>query len=153
MDLEAAVDALVQYAQDLLQHNPEWVQTLDWKTDQGRSTLQVNVALQALPEENLSDLDTLMQSLPQTVKSVAVEIDLNQPMLTDLYARIAPLAARNVRVEQGQAELEQALMMLTVLGLMNQQGDTLKSSWRYDGEKLSINGREMPLEALMGMIR
>jgi len=172
--LMEAADELYDGVQILLRHHPEMVDEFVWTTDKGRSTVDVNIALQPFDAGNAMDwwdsADNGFADLAlEAVKSVAVDVQVNQPMITDLYAKFLQLAAQNsrdsakglvqermqaeaVRAERGE-QIEQGVMLLTMLGLVEKQGDTLKSRWTWDGENISVNGREMPLEALMRMMR
>jgi len=161
--LMEVADELYDGVQTLLRHHPEMVDEFVWTTDKGRSTVDVNIALQPFDAGNAMDwwdsADNGFAELAlEAVKSVAVDIEVNQPMITDLYAKFLQLSAKHKpdaaqALAQAEGQLEEGMMIAAMLGLVEKQGDTFKSRWTWDGETISINGREMPLGALMNMLR
>jgi len=151
--LMGAAGDLMKAAQSLLTHNPTLMQELKLETGKGHSKLALNLTLQPLPETALADMSTLYQA----VKSVTLDVNVHQPMLTELSAKLLQItgAKKDTQTAQAQAveQIEQGVLMATLLGLVEKQGDALKSRWTYDGTNISVNGREMPLEGLLGLIR
>jgi len=150
LTLTSAVDDLIEIAQSLLAHSPALMQELNLETDKGRSTLALNLTLQPLPATTPMDLSTLYRA----VKSATLDVNAHQPMLTDLSAKLLQITGAKTNAQtEAVKQIEQGVLMATLLGIVEKQGDALKSRWAYDGTRFSVNGREMPLEGLFQLIR
>ena len=129
-------------------------ETLSWKNDQGESKLALSITttrpvtsadFKAVKPENMADF------LGGVIKTASVHLMLSKPMLLDLSARVlALLASEDLAVARRDMDQQLDAALTSdpkIHELVQLQGDTLASDWRYADGKLTINGKENP-EAL-----
>lgn len=149
---EAQISRLVKEAQDLLAGNPTLsVDNFEWTTDKGRSTLAIHSDLTAPTDLNLPA--SLM--LAQMVKNLRLDLNLNKPMVIDLttkllqeYQGMDEAQAQEVAVQQ----VEELAATMAMMGLGEDGEEVVKSQVVYDGSKITVNGRELPPESLLGLM-
>lgn len=143
---------LLDAAKTLLDANPTMaLDNFNWTTDKGSSTVTMH-AQWATPAELRTPSPLL---LAEALKSVRMDVNVNRPMATDLTAKLLQ-AQQGLSAEQAQAmaqvQFEDAVASLGELGLLKEDGDTLKSLVEYDGSQILVNGAALPPEVVLGLM-
>ncbi len=150
--LDGNMDELMQAAKALLDANPTLaLDDFNWTTDKGRSTLSMHSEWQA--PADLAVPEAVL--LAQAVKTVRMDLSLNKPMATDLTAKLMQVSEGLDAQEaetQATRQVEESLAALGSLGLFKEDGDMFNSRVEFDGNKVTINGEDVPPEVLLGLM-
>jgi uncharacterized protein YdgA (DUF945 family) len=148
----AAIAMLQEPLKALLALSPSFaLDALTWTTPAGQSSLKIDVTLKPR--------DTPVETAEMNVPGVAVEratLDLNisQPAVIDLLARLTKAGPGGQKITQTQAREQATMVVAMLLGGVSQSGfltatDTnVESHIRYDGKTLDVNGENVPPEML-----
>ncbi|SAI69805.1 Bacterial protein of uncharacterised function (DUF945) [Bordetella ansorpii] len=134
---------------DLLVASPTLaIDPIQWKTDKGEARITYSLALQPL-----KDTDAPVQDLVrQAIKSMQAHAAINRPMAQDLLARTF-VATAGATPEQAAAQasdqMQSALAMAQMMNVARVDGDNVVADFVYDGTKATLNGQEIPLDALL----
>jgi len=145
-------DDLKHALRAVLAHNPVWLQTFSWESGQGQATITLNATLAPFAQDASADFELL----GEIIQSLTLDVEADQPMLVDLTAKTMQINGNVDNAEQAQQaaseQINQGVLITTLLGLVERQDNTLKSRWAFDGSTISVNDREMPLEDLLEML-
>lgn len=134
---------------DLLAAGPTLsVDPILWKTSKGESRVTYTLALQPLKDVNAPVQDMLRQA----IKSMQAHAAINRPMAQDLMARTL-VATQGVTPEDAASraddEIQSMLGMIQIMNIARVDGDNIVADFVYDGTKATLNGQEIPLDALL----
>ncbi|SAI26750.1 Bacterial protein of uncharacterised function (DUF945) [Bordetella ansorpii] len=146
---EALMKRVANDVRDVLVASPTLaIDPILWKTDKGEARITYSLALQPL-----KDTDAPVQDLVrQAIKSMQAHAAINKPMAQDLLARTF-VATAGATPEQAAAQandqLQSALGMAMMMNVARVDGDNVVTDFVYDGAKATLNGQEIPLDALL----
>ena len=149
-------DQLLKLMKTLLNGKPEFLIDSQAKLAQGDWQGKLTLNFQSLGEINpLLDPSGLMKALEKGAADVAA----SKPLVEALLMGSAKETALALAQEQGSAtddatlqsvaaqQVAQQLQGLTASGFIKLDGNSYKSSARFEGGKLFVNGQEIPLMA------
>ncbi|MEJ2897141.1 YdgA family protein [Bordetella avium] len=147
----AQIEQLVNAGLPLLADNPTIaIDPLVWKNDKGESRLNLTLTL-ALPAEAQKYDASFVR---QAIKNLDLKLTLNKPMLTELGSTILQLQGQppEAAAQQAVRQINNISGMAMMLNLGKLQGNDIISDLHYGNGIFSLNGRDMPVDALLGML-
>ncbi|WP_186332135.1 DUF945 family protein [Bordetella genomosp. 13] len=134
---------------DLLAASPTLsIDPIQWKTDKGEARVTYSLVLQPL-----KDTDAPVQDMVrQAIKSMQAHAVVNKPMAQDLLARTL-VATQGATPEDAASrandEIQSSIGMAQMMNIVRADGDNIVADFVYDGTKATLNGQEIPLDALL----
>lgn len=152
IDDQQAAALFTENAGALLSGNPVLaIEPLVWTTDKGESKLDFRLSF-AQPE-NLNAPAAMIAA--QAIKSLGVDLKLHKPMTIDLAAKMLQMEggmdAETATAMAGQQFDEMAARLIEV-GFAKEDGDAIVSKIEYTGDKITVNGRDVPMSEIMGLM-
>ena len=145
-------DTLLKLIKTLLNSKPEFLIDSQAKVVQGDWQGKLTLNFQSLGEVNpLLDPSGLMKALEKGAADVAVSKPLVEALLISIEKSTQigedDTADEAAIHNQAAQQVAQQLQGLTATGFITLEGNTYRSSARFEGGKLSVNGKEIPLTA------
>jgi len=141
-----------QHGPTLLRANPKFaLAPLSWKNAKGESTVSLHTEFGDPGNLNLPAAMIAMQ----VFKSVTLDVTLNKPMALDLAATLLQLVQdmdEDDANDVAQQQYDALAAGLVQAGFATQDGDALVSKVQYGNGKISVNGRDMSMGQLMGLM-
>ncbi len=154
-----ALDELIKLLKTLLRGKPEFALDSQAKLAQGDWQGKLTLNFQDFGEVNLlQDPSGLLGALEKGVADVAASKNLIEALLISTTREQLLAQAK----EQGQPASEPAIQTmvaqqvaeqlqgLTIAGFIRLEGDQYKTTARFEGGKLFVNGQEIPLGSAVG---
>jgi len=145
-------DSFVQDVRTVLDANPVFaLDPLRWKTAKGESALSLHTQFGNPGNLNAPAAMIAMQAL----KSVRIDLALHKPMVIELAATVMQLgqgmdaATASARAQQ---QVDALADNLAATGFARKDGDGLVSSVQYGNGKIVVNGRDVSMSELMGLM-
>lgn len=125
------------------------LQPVVWRNSKGESTMAVSAAFQPVPA-NVPETEA---ALVEALREVRIELHLSRPMFLQAFAQTGADAS-----EREQLEMLAGVMFdgyvdeLEQQGLVQREGDRATLTLVYGGDVVTVNGRKMSLEELVGIL-
>jgi len=145
-------DTLLKLIKALLDGKPEFLIDSQAKVAQGDWKGKLTLNFQSLGEVNpLLDPSGMLKALEKGAADMAVSRPLLEALLINIAKETTQAeseAADETAIHnQAAQQVAQQLQGLTAAGFITLDGNTYQSSARFEGGKLSVNGKDIPLTA------
>lgn len=142
---------LAALGMDMLADNPTLaLDPVIWKNDKGASQLNLSVTLVAPQNPQATGLELVRQ----VMQPLDAKLVLSKPMMTALGTNV--LQSQGLSPEQAAQQVGRQINtmagMAQMLNLAQLQGEDLVTSLLIKNGALTLNGKELPLDALQGML-
>lgn len=154
-----AVDELLELVKTLLSGKPELTLDSQAKLTQGDWQSKLVLNFQDFGEANLlQDPSGLLGALEKGAADVVVSKALVETLLADMTREELRAQAKEQNQPVDEAALQslaaqqvaQQLQSMMAAGFIRLEGDQYKTTARFEGGKLSVNGQEIPLAPAAG---